>query len=641
MLVFDLESDGLLDDLTVIHCIVISDMYEGDVTRYRPYEVHEGARRLLDAVLNGEQICGHNIISFDIPAMEKVFPWFRIPRDKRHLIVDTLVMARLIYSNVAYWDAGLLRRGTLPRHLYESQSLEAWGYRLGEFKGTYGKQENAWDKYTEEMLEYNVQDVVVTERLLEKLLSKNYSQMAIDLEHEAQWLMAQQERNGFPFDTKAAEAFEVTLRSRYAILDAKLRRMVPEIPDNVFVPKRNNKTKGYIAGVPIQRHKDFNPGSGKQVEYVITKFFGYQPMEPELYDFKLHKGITDDAKLDLIRNGEVRMKIEDETFEFLKDDKNAPQEVRDISVIMEEYRVLSKRLGQLADGKQAWLKNVKADGMIHGSVNPNGAVTGRATHSKPNIAQVPKVGKPFGAECRALFGVPEGWIQCGVDASGLELRCLGHFMSPYDKGAYAHEVINGDIHTINQTAAGLPTRDAAKTFIYAYLYGAGDLLIGKQIGGGSKEGKQIKKEFLAKTPALGQLKQAIEDVLVSETFRGRVTKWKRKYLKGLDGRILWVRSLHSALNLLLQSAGALICKKWICRWEQRLVERGLKHCWDGDFVWMAWVHDEAQVACRTMEIAEIVKEEGQNAMKDTEEFFGFRVALSTEGKIGKTWRDCH
>lgn len=588
MLVFDLESDGLLDDLTKIHCLVI---YDGEMYhRFRPETAHEGAKMLLDAVLNGEQICGHNIISFDIPALEKVYTWFRLPRQYRKNVVDTLVLSRLVYSNVADWDAGLLRRGVMPRNLYESQSLEAWGYRLGENKGTYGKQENAWEKFTEEMLEYNVQDVVVTNKLLEKLLSKNYPQMAIDLEHKAQWLMAQQERNGFPFDVTAASRLEVDLRSRYALLDAKLRNMVPQIPDKVFTPKRNNKTKGYIAGVPIQRYKDFNPGSNPQVEYVITKFFGYQPLETELYDLKLFKGEPEAAKMEAIAAGEVRMKMEEETFEFLKDDPKAPPEVRELAIILEEYRVVSKRLGQLADGKQAWLKNVKPDGMIHGSVNPNGAVTGRATHSKPNIAQVPKVGKPYGAECRALFGVPKGWHQCGVDASGLELRCLGHFMFPYDNGRYAHEVINGDIHTINQMAAGLPTRDAAKTFIYAYLYGAGDLLIGKQIGGGSKEGKQIKKEFLAKTPALGQLKQAIEDVLVAETFRGRVTKWKRRYLKGLDGRILWARSIHSALNLLLQSAGALICKKWICRWEERLVERGLTHGWDGDFCWMVWVH---------------------------------------------------
>lgn len=171
-------------------------------------------------------------------------------------------------------------------------------------------------------------------------------------------------------------------------------------------------------------------------------------------------------------------------------------------------------------------------------------------------------------------------------------------------------------------------------------YGAGDGKIGKIINGTSAEGKQIKRKFLKATPAIADLKKAVTETL-AETDRGRVSRWKRKYLKGLDGRLLYVRSLHSALNLLLQSAGALICKKWIVRTEERLLQRGLKHGWKGDFAYMAWVHDEIQVACRTREVAEIVVEEAQAAMRDTQEFFKFRVQLDTEGKIGVNWRDCH
>lgn len=643
MLRFDIETDKIVRrTITKIHCMVISD---GSVrTKYRPHEVEQGVRRLYDAIMNGEQICGHNIIDFDIPAMQKVFPWFNIPRNRRYLVVDTLVLARLVYANVKDWDVVLMRRGLLPGNLFGKHSLESWGYRLGKNKGTYGKQENAWENFSEEMLDYNDLDVEVTDLLIDKLLSKKYPQKAIDLEHEAQWLMSQMERNGYPFDSEKAQELEVTLRGRQAVLYAELRKMVPRVPDKVFIPKRNNKTKGYIAGVPVQKYKDFNPNSRPQIEWLITKHYKYQPEELELYDLEVYKKKPDDQKLAIVRAGNARLKIDDETFEYLKTDQQAPQKVRDVSVLLEEALMVSKRIGQLSDGKNGWLKCVEEDGMIHGSVNPNGAVTGRATHSHPNVAQVPACDKPYGHECRSLFTVPKGWVQTGVDASGLELRCLGNFMYPYDNGMYANEVVNGDIHTLNQLAAGLPSRNAAKTFIYSYLYGAGDLLVGKQINGGSKEGKKIKKEFLAKTPGLGSLKKAIENVLVESieyTKRGSKITWKRKFLKGLDGRLLWVRSLHSALNLLLQSAGALICKKWICRWEERLIERGLTHGWDGDFAFMAWVHDEAQVAARTPEIAEIIKEEGQNAMKDTEAYFEFRVALSTEGKIGQNWGDTH
>jgi DNA polymerase I-like protein with 3'-5' exonuclease and polymerase domains len=212
-------------------------------------------------------------------------------------------------------------------------------------------------------------------------------------------------------------------------------------------------------------------------------------------------------------------------------------------------------------------------------------------------------------------------------------------MARYDGGAYAHEILNGDIHTANQKAAGLPERNMAKTFIYGFLYGAGDEKIGKIVHGDATDGKRLKKKFLEHTPAIANLRDAIRNSLVEKEKFGRVLTWKRKYLKGLDGRPLTVRSLHAALNLLLQSAGALICKYWIIRLEERLLELGLEH--GEDFQYMAWIHDEVQIACRTHEIAECVVKEAQEAMRDTQAYFNFRVQLDTEGKIGLNWGDCH
>ena len=174
--------------------------------------------------------------------------------------------------------------------------------------------------------------------------------------------------------------------------------------------------------------------------------------------------------------------------------------------------------------------------------------------------------------------------------------------------------------------------------IYAFLYGAGDAKIGKIVHGDAKDGKRLKKKFLEQTPAIARLRQAVANALVEE-HHGKIIRWKRKYLKGLDGRPLYVRSLHSALNLLLQSAGALVCKKWICLVEENLVKRGLDH--GKDFRFMAWIHDEYQCACRTEEIAKIVVEVGQQSMREAQEFFKFRVQLDTEGKIGRNWGDCH
>lgn len=632
MLIFDIETDGLLDTLTKIHCMSISDGH-GNIVGYRPDEVEEGVRRLMTALENDECICGHNIISFDIPAIQKLYPWFIIPRDKRHLILDTLVIARLQYADTKTDDNKAFKQKKMPGSLIGSQSLKAWGYRLGVYKGTYAEDtEDAWACFNEEMLEYNKQDVVVTEELY-NFLNKHTTdpdhyatKAALDLEHKAQWLMTKMEDNGFPFDIEKAEELEMQLRLRDNELNQLLIKDAPPIPDKVFIPKRDNNKLGYVAGVPIQRYKDFNPQSRQQINYIITDIFHYVPDNDDLF------------------TEEGRLKIDETTFHFIASDQNAPEKLRELAPLFEEKLMVNKRLGQLADGQQAWLKCVRADGKIHGKVNPNGAVTGRATHSSPNVTQVPHNSSPYGKECRSLFGVPEGWTQAGIDACGLELRCLSHFLYPYDGGSYAHEVVHGDIHTANQKAAGLPTRDNAKTFIYAFLYGAGDVKMGKIIGGDARAGKEIKDKFLKATPAISKLRKAIQDSLGSyrHSNQGRAAfQWRRKYLKGLDGRHLTIRSLHSALNTLLQSAGALICKYWIVRTEERLLERGLKHGWDGDFALMAWVHDEQQVACRTEEIADIVIEEAQQAMRDTQEHFNFRVQLDTEGKKGKNWYDCH
>lgn len=632
MLIFDIETDGLLKDVTKVHCLCIYDTEEEKMYRYPPEIVYKGVQKLQEAVRKYVRICGHNIINYDIPVLEKLYG-FHIPYRKRLNVTDTLVYARLVYSNIDTIDIGLMKSGRLPKSLYKSQTLKAWGYRLGELKGTYGEQEDAWDSYSPEMLDYNEQDVWVTKALFDKLELSNYSNQAITLEHQVAWLMAQQERNGFPFDVEKAKKLELTLRSRAAVLNAELVSKIPRIPDKVFVPKRDNKRLGYKAGVPIQRYKDFNPSSRQQVEYVVRKMYNYNPTNVDLYDIP-------DVPEEPFNPSEYRLKIDDETFSYIKNDENAPEELRHIAGIIEEGLLISKRLGQLADGKQAWLLTYDtSDNCIHGRVIPNGAVSGRATHSSPNVAQVPSISSPYGKECRELFCAGD-WYQAGIDASGLELRCLAHFMYPYDNGEYAHEILNGDIHTKNQIAAGLPTRNNAKTFIYAFLYGAGDAKIGKIINGDAKEGKQVKRKFLKATPAIKNLREAVQDAL-AVTERGKIVKWKRHYLKGLDGRRLHVRSLHSALNLLLQSAGALICKKWIVRTEERLLELGLKHGWDGDFCYMAWVHDEIQVACKTEGIAEIVVREAQQAMRDTQEFFNFRVQLDTEGKIGKNWADCH
>lgn len=625
VVVFDIETNGLLKDCTEIHCMVLKDIETQEVFMYRPHEIQEGVQKLLES----EYICGHNIIAFDIPVIERLY---NVTFD-RYKVIDTLVLARIVFSNVADIDMGFIRKGILPRSLYGRHSLKAYGYRLGELKGTYSEDnEEAWVVFNEDMLQYNLQDVIVTEKLYKKLQDKGYSQTSSELEHACQWLMQKQEHNGYPFDIEKAKALEGILREKSEKTAQRLEEVAPKIPDCVFIPKKDNKAKGYVKGVPIQKYKAFNPNSRKQLQYILEEYYKYPFTDDRMYDIEVDNDGNETQR---------KLKLNEETLVLITNDEEAPQEVKDIALAYSEYFMLAKRLGQLADGQNAWLKLVESDGKIHGHCNPNGAVSGRATHSKPNLSQVPSITAPYGAECRELFTVPHGWYQAGIDCSGLELRCLAHFLYPYDHGSYAEEVLNGDIHTANQISAGLEERSQAKTFIYGFLYGAGNAKIGEIVGGNADDGARLKKKFLKNTPQIKKLQQKIKNELAPFNVAKGKRIWERKYLYGLDGRKLYVRSLHSVLNLLLQSAGALICKKWIVRIEERLQALGLTHGWDGDYCFMVWSHDEVQIACRTKELAELVVLEAQRAVRDTQEFFKIRIQLDTEGKIGKNWRDCH
>lgn len=438
-IVFDIETDGLLDTTKRFWCGWIYDSYTDLYTGYT--DLDEFFEALNKYGTSGYNIVGHNICKFDIPALKKL-KGERFAFDIRDVCIDTLVLARLIYSNIKDTDVGLMRTGRLPKALYGSHSLKAYGYRMGELKGTYGEQEDAWGKFTPEMYEYNKQDVVVTLKLFNKLMSKGYPLKAIQLEHDIAWVMAKQERNGFVFDKDSAVKL-------YADLSAKRQEIYDDLVSEVGswtvykgdkVYKRDNAKKGIKAGVPYPQYEEvtFNPNSRSHIAKVLMDR-GWGPTE-------------------VTPTGAPKV------------DENTLQSAMNIPLTPKilEYLLINKRIAQLAEGDNAWLKLMKEDEdgyyRIHGSVNPNGAVTGRATHAYPNVAQVPAGRSPYGKECRSLFTVPKGWFEAGIDASGLELRCFGSFLYPFDKGAYIKEILEGDIHTHNQKMAGLPTRDNAKTF---------------------------------------------------------------------------------------------------------------------------------------------------------------------------------
>lgn len=589
-LIFDIETNGFLRDMSKIHCIVTKDTETGRVSQYRsgfPYELEEG----LGDIESGKIIVGHNIINYDIPALHKIYQGFNPSKDK---VVDTLVLSRLIFSNLRDTDGANIESGLLPSKLWGSHSLKAWGYRLGILKGDLGESEDRFDVFTQEMLDYCTQDVEVTEALYNMLMSKKYSQEAIDIEHKVAWICSQMERNGWPFDKDGAvKLYSELVQKRAEILKSMQETFEPLTIDRGFSEKTGKKLKDKIV--------EFNPASRDQIAQRLITKYGWKPS---------------------VFTPSGKPQVDEDILKALP----YPE-----AQVLAEYFLLNKRIGQIAEGDQAWLK-LERNGKIHGSINTNGAVTGRATHNSPNMAQVPSVQSVYGKECRELFKVRNGFSLVGVDLSGLELRCLAHFMAKWDDGAYGRVVTEGkqedgtDIHTINQKAAGLATRSQAKTFIYGFLYGAGDAKIGTIVGKGSKEGKKLKEKFLNSLPALKSLREAV----IKAAGRG--------YLIGLDGRHLAIRSSHAALNTLLQSAGALIAKQWLIEVHLECNKRGYKN--DIDYCMLGFIHDETQWEVRE----DLAKDFGKMVVECASragEYFKFKLPIGAEDHIGRNWYETH
>ena len=317
------------------------------------------------------------------------------------------------------------------------------------------------------MQDYCEKDVEVTYELYKLIKKQNYSPEAIRLEHDFARCIHLQEAHGFHFDVASAKKLYASLANRRLELEKSLVSTFPNWKQYVgtFVPKRDNKTKGYKKGVPVKKYKEvqFNPNSRDHISNRLMNK-GWKPKE-----------FTPDGK----------PKVDESVLSTL----DFPE-----AKLLSEHFLIAKRIGMLAEGNNAWLK-LQQDGKIYGSVITNGANTGRCTHQRPNVAQTPSVGVPYGKECRSLFTVPDGYVLIGCDASGLELRCLAHYLGAFDEGSFKNELLDGDVHTKNQKQIGLPTRDLAKRVIYGIIYGIGDTRLGSIVEKTSYEGKRIKAKL--------------------------------------------------------------------------------------------------------------------------------------------------
>ena len=534
----------------------------------------------LKAALEGDgYVVGHNLLGYDIPVLKRLWD-VEIDKDR---VKDTLVMSRLANPQL---DKG--------------HSLRAWGERLQFPKGDH----EDWSCLSQEMIDYCKRDVEVTAALYNKLEwdLRNFSNESVKLEHRVQDITQQQVRNGWLLDSRRATELVSTLREKLNDLEDAVQDTFRPLPTFVKEIQPKVKKDGAISvvglkflgdswetvGGPFSRvdYPEFNLGSRQQIGRYL-QYYGWKPCK-------------------FTETGQAM--VDEKVLEGIKD---IPQ-----AALISEYLMVQKRIAQV----QSWIDAVDDDtGRVHGKVNTNGAVTGRMTHAKPNLAQVPASRAPYGEDCRRCWTVPDGYKLVGFDASGLELRMLAHYMDDED---YTNEVIGGDIHTANQQLAGLESRDQAKTFIYALLYGAGDAKLGAVAGGGASAGRVLRERFMSNLPAYAALKGRISQ----EAVQG--------WINGLDGRRLWIRSEHAALNTLLQSAGALVMKQGLI-----ILDKYAK-LWGMDYKIVGNIHDEVQSEVKASQAEKF----GQLAVSCLEAagiHFNLNCKLAGEYQIGTSWAETH
>lgn len=558
-LVFDIEANGLYWDVTEVYCIVAYDPDSDKVYKFTPDNIKEG----VDFVMKAETLIGHNIVTFDIPVLEKLFNV-----QYKGKVLDTLIVSRLMYPDVR-------------QHPFGGNGLKHWGKHLRNDKIEF----DDWSHYSQEMLDYCVQDVMLNFDILkaQRDFIKEYEKV-IKFETLVAQICFKQQLTGFGYDlNKGIDLEQILAIERAEQLD-HLQSIFPDKVEERWSAKTGKQLKSKIT--------PFNPQSNLQVYERITDKYPYA-----------RKHIPETEKGNPQVDSLVLQKLEElgieEATKILK------------------YRDNLKLEGQIKDWNDRASKS--KDGRIHGEVNTQGAGTGRCTHANPNVAQVAK-----DKRMRALWipGIPN-YVQVGCDLSGLELRMLAHYMYEYDEGNYANVILNGDVHTMNQKAAGLSTRDQAKTFIYGFLYGAGDAKIGTIVGGSRKKGQELKEKFLSQLPAL---KKVLDAVQWSFLERGEVQL--------PDGRWVKCRSEHAALNTMLQGAGAIVSKYWMV-----VANARLKHLGD-KVLQMAYVHDELQFAAHK-DVADEVCKILEAASLEAGERLGIKMPIHSEACIGSNWQETH
>lgn len=479
----------------------------------------------------------------------------------------------VMFTKTHFIDTLVLSRLLFPAR--QSHSLKAWGDELGCPKAEFDK----FDEYSPEMVDYCIQDTKVTQALYTHLTKTAYDSRAVKLEHDVQHILTAMQAKGFKLDRQKVIDLKCDMEAELYTIEEGLKEV---FPDDVTYVTMKTKVKTVIT--------PFNPGSRQQVAKRLMEM-GWKPTK-------------------LTPTGQPM--VDEDTLK----DVDIPE-----AKIIRRYFLLQKRVSQL----DQWLEYVDDNDRVHCKIIGNGAVTGRATHSKPNLGQVVGVQSEYGKEFRECWTVDKGKMLVGVDLEGIEARIMAHYMQD---DAYSQSVIAGDkklgtdFHSVNMRAFGLTSRDTAKTAFYALIYGAGSAKMAAILGCSVREAKKRINDFYDNTPALKALKLKIERVA------------KQGWLPGLDGRRIPVRSAHSAMNTLFQSGGAIVSKQWMVNTDYALRKNGLP----ANIV--MWVHDELQIEVEETQ-AELVSRICVASAETVTDQLKLRVPVAAVAKIGLNWYETH
>ncbi len=408
------------------------------------------------------------------------------------------------------------------------------------------------------------------------------------LEHQVAEILTEQENHGWFFDEPAARELESALRREYEETCALLCDRHPFVAGPLFTPKRNNRAKGYVAGATFTKLKDLNPTSRDHISWILTTHYGWKASSMTACG----KAVIDETVLKELGS--------------------------DIALSFLKLLDLTKKLGMISQGVNAWQKLVTTSSRIHHHCSV-ATSTFRCAHRKPNLSQVPS-----DERFRQLFTASPNKVLVGADLSGIELRMLAHYLARYDKGRYTKILLTDDIHAVNAKRIGISRRDV-KTVTYAFLYGAGDRKIGISVDKllsdeqAAKKGREIRKAYVDAIPGLKELLEAVKKAS------------ERGYVLGLDKRRILVDKPHKALNYLLQGSSAILAKRWMLLAHGHLPKSAHQ---------LAFVHDELQYECDPSDIG-YMRGCLESTAVQAGEFYKMRCPVAAESQSGHTWADVH